>query len=80
MFVPKLAVFKFFFVLIIIEILENVFKTTIVFFKDGIFSAQVKRIVSIQSVFETRVSEIYDWLISIVHAHQYTSSIEVEYV
>ena len=80
MFVPKLAVFKFFFVLIIIEILENVFKTTIVFFKDGIFSAHVKRIVSIQSVFETRVSEIYDWLISIVHAHQYTSSIEVEYV
>mgnify|MGYP006876296602 CR=1 FL=1 len=58
MFIPNFFSLEFLFVLSIIKILENIFKSTIIFFQDGIFGGHVKWIVSLKGIFEARMGEI----------------------
>lgn len=63
----------------IVEGLEDVFESSVVFFKDGVFGGEVEGVVSLQSVLETRVSEGGNGFVSVVHSHSNSRSFEAVY-
>jgi hypothetical protein len=62
MFIPKVQCFKLSFIFFLVEIFENIFEITVIFFEDGIFGAQVKRILARKRVFKTGFCKIFDRL------------------
>jgi len=59
-FIPEFLGLKFFFVSGFVEALEDVFESSIIFFKDSVFGCHVKWIVSGEGVFEASVGKILD--------------------
>lgn len=60
--------------LLLIDLLEDVFETTVILLQDGVLGAQVQRPGFRQSHLEGAVSKVPDGTISIVHSHSYTTS------
>jgi hypothetical protein len=52
MLIPNLFFFKGFFVLFVINLLENVLEFAIILLQNGVFGGQIQRILSVQSELE----------------------------
>jgi len=76
--IPDTLSLEGFLVIGLINLLENILKSTIVPLEDSVLGAQVEGIVSLQSKLEGRVSKSSDRVISVVHTHENTSFFEVE--
>jgi len=74
-FVPQLLAFIFLLVCGLINLLENVLKSAIIFLQYGVLSTQIQWISSVQSIFETGMSKGCDTFVSVVHCHIDTTSI-----
>jgi len=77
MFVPKLFLGEYLFIVFLINIFKNVLESTIVLFQDSVFSAHVQRIIPVDCILKTRVCKSCDGLVSIVHTHQNAWSFEI---
>ena len=77
MFIPKSSIFKLFFIVLFVDVLENVLESSIVFFHNCVLGGQITWHVSGESLFETFVSETSDGFIGIVHTHQNTWGFKV---
>lgn len=77
MFVPKLFLSKYLFIVFLINIFENVFESTIVLFQNSVFSAHVQRIVPVDCILETRMSKSCDRLVRVIHTHQNAWSFKI---
>lgn len=73
MLIPEFFLLEGFFVLLIVNFLENVLKPTVVFFHDSVLGGQVKGIVSFEGEFEATVGESFDAFICVVHSHSNSS-------
>lgn len=69
MFIPNLFSFKCFFVLFIVNLLENIFEFSVVFLQNSVFGCQIQRICPVQGELEGTVGEFFNTLISVVHTH-----------
>jgi len=70
--IPEFLGLEFFFVSGFVDALEDVFESSIIFFKDGVFGSHVKWIVSVEGIFEGSVGEVLDR--AVVVEHQQTNS------
>ena len=70
MFVPKTSLLIFRFVRLLVDLFKDIFETPIITLQDGVFSAHVERIPSVESVLEASMGEPLDRLIGVVHAHE----------
>ena len=68
MLVQDLLGFEFFFVGALVDFFKDVFEAAIVPLWDGVFGAQVQRIIALDGILERGMSEFIDGLVSIVHA------------
>ena len=73
MLIPDFFILKLLPVLFFINLLENVFEFSIVFFQNRILSSQVQRILSIQIILKAAVGELNNAFISIIHSHSNSS-------
>jgi len=64
-----------FLIVFLINLLENIFESTIILFENCVLGRKFKWISSIKSVFETGSSKGTDRFISVVHSHNWTTSI-----
>lgn len=58
--------FELGFIMVVVEILENIFETTVIFFHDGVFTGEIEWVVSVQSVMEALVGEFTDRRIDVI--------------
>jgi len=72
--IPDTSLSEFSLVLFFIDYLEDILEVSIVSLKDGVLCREVERNLTINSVFEARVSELFNGLISVVHAHADTTT------
>jgi len=73
MFVPDFFILKLLFVGFFINSFENIFKSSIILFKNCIFCSHIKWILSLKCKFETTVSKVFNTFINIIHSHTNTS-------
>jgi len=57
MLVPDLLGIKSLFVVFLVYFFENIFKSSIVLFKDSVLGAHIERVISLDSIQKGRVSE-----------------------
>jgi hypothetical protein len=55
MLIPKPSLLELLLIILLVDLLKDIFESSIVSLQDGILGAQVKWIVPLQSVFETRM-------------------------
>lgn len=72
-FVPQFLVFELFLVFFIIEFLEDIFESSVIFFEDGVFGGKVEGVVAVEGELEAALCEFSDALIGVVHRHAYSS-------
>ena len=75
--IPDTSLSEFSLVLFFIDCLEDILEVSIVSLEDGVLGRKVERNLTVNSVLEARVSELFDGLISVVHAHTDTTTIGV---
>lgn len=76
--IPDAFSFEVCFVLFVINFLEDVLESTIVFLQDGVLGGEIARVGPVQGVLEAGMGEGGDGFISVVHSHQYSWGGEVE--
>lgn len=73
MFIPDLFSFKLLFIVLFINFLESVFKSSIIFFENGVLGCEIERIFSVECELEAAVSETLNTLISVIHSESNTA-------
>lgn len=68
MFIPYLFSLELLLVILLINFLENIFESSIIFLQYRIFSSKIERVLSLQCEFETTMSESFNTVIGVVHA------------
>jgi hypothetical protein len=71
--VPNFGLLILLFELLLVDFLKNVLKPAVVFFQDGVFGAEVQRVLSVERVPEAAVRELLDRLK--IEANKSTSSV-----
>ena len=77
MLIPEFLGLKFRLVLLIVNFLENILESAIVLFKNSVFGAQVKRVVSLQRILEAGVGELSDRFVGVVHREHHATGLKL---
>jgi len=77
MLIPESSSFKLSFIIFVIDLLEDILESSIVFLHDSVLSSQVAWEVSLKRIFERFVGKSLDGFISVVHTHQNTWGFKV---
>ena len=78
--VPETSGLELLLVVGLVDLLEDVLEATVVSLEDSVLGGQVAGVVASESVLHARVGEASDGLVSVVHAHEDTSALEVEHL
>src|SRR5690554_1254298 len=76
-FVGNAQLLKLSFIVLLVNILKNVFETTVVLFKNGVFGRQVQGPLFVDGLVETAVGKTGDALIGIVHGQSHPVALKV---
>lgn len=77
MLVPQLLGLELGLVVLLVDLFEDILESAVVALHDGVLSAHVEWIASLQGVLEAGMREAFDGLVSVVHAHQDTRPFEL---
>lgn len=67
MLVPNLLILELFLIFLIVKLLEDILKPTIILFQYGVFRREIKRIVAFESIFKATFSKLRNTFICVVH-------------
>lgn len=73
MLVPYLFRLELFFILLVVDLLENVLEPAVVFLKNGVFGCEIEWVLPLQGKVEAAMSETLDAFVGIVHPHSHSS-------
>lgn len=76
MLIVQLLALKFLFVVFLIDLLENILKSSIIFLQDSVLCAHEQGIVPLESKLKWSVSKVCYRLIRVVHSHEDTWTFE----
>lgn len=71
--VPYLVLLELLTVLLFVNSLKNILKTSIVFLEDGVFGSEVEGVLPVEGKLETALGELFDAFVSVVHGHAYAA-------
>jgi hypothetical protein len=66
--IPELFSLKLFSVLLLINLLENILESTVIFLQYCILACKIKWVLSLESELETAMCEALNTVISVVHS------------
>jgi hypothetical protein len=77
-FIPELTFLELCLIVLVVDLLEDVFESTIVLLQDGVLGRQVQRVVALDGKLEGAMGKLLDGLVRVIHTQQYTRAFELE--
>lgn len=77
-FIPELPFFELCLVVPVVQLLEDVFESTVVLLQDGVLGRKIQWVVALDGKLEAAMGKLVDGLVRVIHTQQDTRAFELE--